>query len=315
MVMMAYQPKRLFTAFWVLLSVGITPTHGFRCAATLSTPRPAAALPALIYGWDGQEEATDTADTTSSYLAFGSELGDACTAAGTHLAESLSLDRDRTGHLARLAVAFSPPERALTLSQIEHVDVICVYDDHIDIQAILCESAGCVSLSVPITFPKACPVDPANPDPNHNHHLEGCVIENLDQLDSQAGRVLLDEGELEAQWEEPVQDFPSWWLPPHCYPYLVSTCESIRKILNDDEFQPDLVALVQDALGAEYKVLQAKAEMVGPAGLCLKARAQNECMYGSVEILEVVHRFDQTMNYAETLRAAVLGALATADGN
>ena len=111
-------------------------------------------LQALIYGWDGGDAGQDA--SSSPYLDIASDLGQSCSPVGTAVAEALSYDSQRAGHLARLAVAFSPPERALALDRIERVDVVCVRDDHIEIEAIVCEDGGCVSLSVPVKFPRDC---------------------------------------------------------------------------------------------------------------------------------------------------------------
>jgi hypothetical protein len=108
-------------------------------------------LSALIYGWEGDDDSdgpTKTYSDSSESESFGQ-----CTPHGAAVAESLSYDQKRVGSLARLAVAFSPPERALSLDAIEKVEVICVGQDHIDIQAIICEDGGCITLAVPIKFP------------------------------------------------------------------------------------------------------------------------------------------------------------------
>lgn len=302
---------------------------------------PPTARKALIFGWDGDEqESTTTASGTPSYLDVGSNLsGESCSPVGTAVAESLSFDSQRAGHLARLAVAFSPPDRALALDRIERVDVLCVREDHIEIEAIICEDGGCVSLAVPVKFPRDC-----QPHNGASGALEGCVMQNLDELDVQAGSLLkvADEARqtnaFNTQYfdelsvlNDPIQTLPDWWVPPSSMGgygasgYMTGTVtndmasegESIRALLNDAEFQPDVKALVTDQLrkleDGDYAVLQAKVGLVGPAGMCFKARVEMEDR--SIKILDVAYPFGSTMTSTDELRAAVLGAVSSADGS
>jgi len=129
--------------------------------ASVATTSAASPLKALIFGWDGaiEDETTTASSSASSYTTFsGSNMfGESCSPVGTAVAETLSADPDRTGHLARLAVAFAPPSQALTLDKIDKVDVICVREDQIEIEAILCDgTTGCLSLSIPVKFPRGC---------------------------------------------------------------------------------------------------------------------------------------------------------------
>jgi len=291
----------------------------------LATRKSVTAVSALIYGWDGEQSEHDTS-SSSSYLDVGSGMGESCSPVGTAVAEALSFDSDKAGHLARLAVAFSPPERALALDRIERVDVICVREDSIEIEAIICEDGGCVSLSVPVKFPKDC-------HSSETAAMEGCVVQNLYELDGEAGSLLkiaeqtrATEAESAESFDElcvlneQVNNFPSWWVPPECDATLAMDCENIRTLLNDPEFQSDVNALSQDALrklddGEDYKVLQAKVAIVGPAGMCFKVRAQYEpASDRRIHILDVVHPFGETMRNTEDLRAAVLGAVSAAEG-
>jgi hypothetical protein len=177
---------------------------GGRAAATAAPSR----RPALIYGWDEDDVVEESNEVRIGGIDSG---GGGCSPAGVAVAESLSYDRDRAGSLARLAVAFSPPERALSLDQIEAVDVICVREDAIDIQAVICEDGGCVSLAVPIKFPNTCD--------SNEEWMEGCVRRNVEELDEFARSTLLkksqdDSGEQDLCVLDDQVDFPSWWVPP-----------------------------------------------------------------------------------------------------
>lgn len=141
-------------------------------------------LHAIIYGWDGEDsdEITDTSASSSvassrkPYITVESEVGpDSCTPEGLEVAMSLSEDRGRMGSFARLAAAFSPPERGIGIKDIEKVEVTCVREDSIELEAILCETYGCVTLTVPVQFPTECGGTDL-----------GCAIQNLDTLDIRA---------------------------------------------------------------------------------------------------------------------------------
>mmetsp|Transcript_14591 Transcript_14591/g.31634 ORF Transcript_14591/g.31634 Transcript_14591/m.31634 type:complete len:216 (-) Transcript_14591:162-809(-) len=142
-------------------------------------------LPVVIYGWDGEVEEDDTTSGSSSVLDF-SLPG----ASPNALAETISQDTDKTASLARLAAAFSPPERALRVEDIKDVHVVNVTNKHIEIVAMVCDgtSEGCVSLFVPVDFKQEClPIGYESDDSS----LESCVRSNIDDLDVDAELVLL----------------------------------------------------------------------------------------------------------------------------
>jgi hypothetical protein len=283
-------------------------------------------LSAIIYGWDGEDDTDENGKSSTFKQDFQSEVGiGQCSPVGTAVADRLTYDADKMGSLARLAVAFSPPERALTLADIEKVEVICVREDHIEIQAIVCEDGGCVSLAVPVKFPKSCQAD--------SEWLEGCVMRNLEALDEQAEAALLIQEESD---DDPLDldelcqlnskiDYPSWWIPPECNAEMVTHCDTVRRLLNEDEFSEEVGALAQDVLngwqggGEVYSVKNARVAVVGPAGICLKVRAQyqikDEDGDKPIHVLDVMYPFGGTpMNDVASLRAAVLGAIAAAEG-
>lgn len=279
-------------------------------------------LSALIYGWDEGDEGD--ASSPSSYTDLFNDAGSlaSCSPVGTAVAEALSYDRDRAGHLARLAVAFSPPERALQLKDIEHVDVVCVRDDSIEVQAIICEDGSCVSVAVPIQFPREC----------SSSTLEGCVLRNLDELNEEAESTISRQ-EQQLQNTEDIDldelcmfnskvEYPSWWVPPECDANIVVECDTIQRLLNEDEFQADVMSLAQDALrngqgGESYVVKKARVAVVGPAGICFKVRAEHQMEAGRpIHTLDVMYPFGgEPKKDTGSLRAAVLGAVAAAEGD
>ena len=261
-------------------------------------------LPALIYGWD---DADDDEKTSVTMTPFDTGVNH-CPPTGIAVAQSLSVDPDRVGSLARLAVAFAPPGQALKLDQIEKVDVLCVAHDHIDIQAIICEDGGCVSLAVPVRLPYTC----------DDGGLQGCVIQNLDELDTSA-QSTLQRSQGSEGLDSPVAQFPAWWVHPSFF--LEAECISMLSILNEADFAPDVRALAHDALQKSlqseahtYPVQNARVANIGPAGIAMKVQAQQTGGTSRSVILDVMYAFPQPMQDAEALRAAILGAVATAEG-
>jgi len=272
---------------------------------------PTTSHPALIYGWDGEDEEECTVSTTPIEKSFHyeSEL-DQCSTEGMEIAETISYDPNRLGSLARLAVAFSPKDRSLQLDQIERVEILCVSQKHIDLQAIICEGGGCLSLAVPILFPKACDMDA---------QLEGCVVSHLADLDENSASTVLAHVQVEASghasWDMGASiDYPVWWIPPTS-PEVVSECQSMCTILNEDEFQPEVLALVKEAMKNDwsgYTANEAKVARICPAGFCFKA---NATAVGSpaVRVLDVFSPFPGApKSSVDELRAAILGTVATA---
>jgi hypothetical protein len=270
-------------------------------------------LSAVIYGWDGEEEEDIVATDIFNDYDVKTCAGTAQSPMAAAVAESITNNKGKTGSLARLAVAFSPPERALQLKDIEKVEVICVSETHIEIEAVICEDGGCVSLNVPVSFPNEC----------GSEWLEGCVMRNLDELDFEAESLIRVMEEEVAHRDDADQDlddlciinskteFPSWWVPPECDAALVAESDTIRRLLNDDQFQNDVRALAQRGAGDGYDVKRAVVAAVGPAGICLKVRAafQHEAQK-PIHVLDVLVPFGgEPKHDAESMRAAVLGAV------
>jgi hypothetical protein len=307
----------LFTTLSSVSSFLVSPPYYFPARRHLleakQSQRPSVTTPlrALIYGWDDGDDDDSTPVETS--FRYETELAQ-CSVEGVAVAESIVYDPDRLGSLARLAVAFSPPERALQLDQIERVDVLCVSQKHIDLQAVICEDGGCVTLAVPIKFPKACDV---------GSHLEGCVIRHLEEFDTSSVQPsspaqLGAADEINAPFDMNARiEYPSWWEAATSYE-MVSECEDMVSILNEEEFQPEVLALVQEAIQKDGQGLVptvAKVHSVGPAGFCFKVRARS-LESTAILSLDVFSPFGGTSKAtANDLRAAILGTVATAGGS
>lgn len=293
-------------------------------------------LHAIVYGWD-DEDSDDTTNastgTTFSYTTIDSEVGpDACPPQGLVVARSLTDDRSRMGSFARLAAAFSPPERGIGIKDIERVEVSCVRENSIELEAMLCEEMGCVRLSVPITFPNECDGDP---------NL-GCAIQNLDTLDIRAETMVMH---MQASMEELSLDnadldelvalndkmsLPTWWVSTDLDKALEKECTSIQSLLNEAEFHPEVVALAQDGMEknanlgngwekitSDYRVQRAKVAAVGPSGICMKVAAIQQSEPGrGTQYLDVAYPFSPTatpIQDAAALRANVLGLIAAVE--
>mmetsp|Transcript_23148 Transcript_23148/g.30663 ORF Transcript_23148/g.30663 Transcript_23148/m.30663 type:complete len:374 (-) Transcript_23148:91-1212(-) len=323
---------KLYLSFLLLTASSLTSTSSAfsfitssksttRTTFAVSSP---SQLSAIIYGWDGDDDTEGTSTSSLDYLDTGSEVGfGACTPTGNDLAETFNDDRDRTGSFARLAVAFSPPERGLSIKDIERVEVVCVREGQIELEAILCESGGCVSLSIPIKFPNDC---------GEEWMTTGCVTRNLDALEGTAETTLkvmsqqaaqqLSSADLEelCQLNDKVE-YPSWWVPPECDAHLADDCEAIKRLMNQEDFVKTIAALARDGLqnagqgySNYYDVKKARVAAVGPAGMCLRVAVTSVDKVEGFEILDVMYPFGgEPVKTADALRAVVLGAVAAAE--
>jgi hypothetical protein len=276
----------------------------------------------LIYGWDNDTcDPSSENEKTTTTMVRGDEFyapdEESCTTTGSLVAESLSYDPHRVGSLARLAVAFSPPERALQLDQIEKIDVLCVERDRIFLRAIICEDGGCVSLSVPVVFPQAC-----NDENDDRSMLEGCVINHLEQLDQSLPELFRTQSAL-ADLHDTTNSgvtLPSWWVDPSGS--MAVECATMRDILNEVDFAPEITALAQTSLDTyhdpssslhhHHQVDVVKVAAVGPAGLWFRVKTKKNADEAGV-VLDVLYPFGgPPVETIDALRATVLGLVATA---
>mmetsp|Transcript_2996 Transcript_2996/g.4515 ORF Transcript_2996/g.4515 Transcript_2996/m.4515 type:complete len:352 (+) Transcript_2996:50-1105(+) len=243
--------------------------------------------------------------------------------------------------LAKLAVAFSPTERRIHLSDIETVTLLMIDDDRVEIEAVVCDDDGCVTLFIPVDFPHSCRGLMGDSE-------EECVIENMEELQNVAeGRIVqLEEclglenlERLHPEWQlqarrpttQEVQErLPSWWIVPECADIpqttsneLIQECSLIRSLLNSGDFDDEIKLLARDGLiylenGGLYEIEKAVVADVGPAGFCLRARAflKSELHSGVSEndrkrsIVELCWPFGgEPATDPKVLRSKVLGAV------
>ena len=281
-------------------------------SAGLSRSQPCTALPAVIYQPDWENE-----DSPNSVIR---EEEDNTPIFGSFFSSTIEEHRDLADFihrgsmdsLARLAVVFSQADRKLELKDIETVEILGMDRDHINIQAVLCEDDGCVTLAVPISFPRPCDAG----------DFRSCVLDNLQVLDGKA------HGEIrQKQWEDDNHEdisaaqrqmralrdptgleLPGWWVSEGT---MASECKFLKDLLNEDEFEEEIKALAlyemkQTLWSQVAQVNQAAVATVGPPGLMLRARYTEN---GQPKIVEVPVAFSQPCHDSSSLRAAVLGAV------
>jgi hypothetical protein len=234
-----------------------------------------------------------------------------------HIAEELSR---RMSSLARLACAFSPPGHSLALNDIESVSVIEIDESHIDLAAVICEDGGCVTVKVPVIFPLPC----------DNSDDEECILDQFDKLDHAADHVLenLKTGEesrqeREVQWKELISkeglSYPSWWENEASIE-LGRECQSIKDLLNQEDFQPEIQCLALSGLLSGHQIPpetfvleKAGVAAVCVNGLCVKARIARHSISAEAtkEIVQIPLQFGTVATNVADLRAAVLGLVAS----
>mmetsp|Transcript_14986 Transcript_14986/g.27181 ORF Transcript_14986/g.27181 Transcript_14986/m.27181 type:complete len:350 (-) Transcript_14986:178-1227(-) len=261
-----------------------------------------------------------------------------------HLEGSLSiaekLNVERMDALARLAVAFSP--HPLELKDVERVHTIKIDDHHIEIEAVVCEDDGCITLFVPIEFPHACDLLSLGQD-------EECVLGNIMELDHEAEH-LLEERNIQHQHDDDKTkegqllmdqiysgidhnhnpnnmvgvELPAWWIAPSSSSLvmgeecLLDECDSVKKLLNTEDFQGDVKALAQRGLELwdderEFEVRSATVAAVGPAGVHLRTISDTFTLFQSPQhnqMVDVSIPFNSPATDVASLRAAILGTIA-----
>mmetsp|Transcript_32775 Transcript_32775/g.79682 ORF Transcript_32775/g.79682 Transcript_32775/m.79682 type:complete len:535 (+) Transcript_32775:248-1852(+) len=312
---------------------------------------------AIIYGWDEYEDPADaekkdnddsnnvkkkkdggggtpyvTADNFD-YSPFAPTQE--CPTVGASVAETLSGNIDRTGSLARLAVRFARVQNEehseLPIEEIENVRVLCVHSNSIELEATLCETHGCVSLHVPISFPTACSTTNGAGDGGDGAeaHFEACVLQHLESLDDEddddAAAVTATSistssssslspsssaaaaNDIIQQWMDSTEltNVPAWWVDASTVsPELVKESTTLQDILNEDEFIDELKALARDALkgttiesGVPYDSLiveKSKCLSISHTGIALKIVGKRTDIVDSTNrmILDVFYPFE-----------------------
>lgn len=302
---------------------------------------------ATIFGWDEESDSGkksfDEDNTILSETDIYSSSSPSHQLVYTTIANSLSHNRDKIASLARLAVAFSPPENAVSIEDIDHIHIIEVTNDHIELSAVVCDQSECITLLVPVTFPHDC----TSSDDSEGVDAETCVLDNIYELDQEAQRVLKQrqvqhnlyggkntilESELMAElYSSNSIELPSWWITPNSYE-LAEECQHIKNILNQDGFQGPLVALATEGLafcgddGELFDIHRAVVSSLGPAGFYFRVIATRKDGSGDIEkqfsVIDIPYSIfldsngvmNNEITDPSTLRSKVLGAVASITG-
>lgn len=191
--------------------------------------------------------------------------------------------------------------------------------------------------------------------------LEECIVDNLEELDETAIRRIREQeyqqynkNEIrndETVWEElsvakQDDELPSWWIDtthvvlPFATPVnnnnqMVDECNNVRKLLNEQEFRNDIVALATRTCQELYPMddfhcTKAAVTRVGPAGIIVKAKIRildddgddgddddnnnnndnnNTNDDNDILIIDLPVRFSSVVQTPEELRASVLGSV------
>ena len=274
---------------------------------------------AVVYSWDDEEEEKYEEDVYCSIDDAEYDLYEEC------LPDRLTINQDKIAPLARLAVAFSPPESGLKLEDIENIEVLSMDENHIELSAVVCDGESCVTLFVPISFPHVCEKG------NDGRTIEECILDNINELDTEAGKII-SENKLNAEEDmkkdqdflhlssnniRRVVDLPSWWIAPGD---LYNECEIIRQLLNDEEYNFEINALASRGLeylgnSNDFSLEKASVAAVGPAGFCFKAdvkKKENQNNRDDKEIdVYIPYKFGvESIDDFQSLKAAVLGSVA-----
>jgi hypothetical protein len=211
-----------------------------------------------------------------------------------------------TAPLARLAAGHWDGG-GLQIGQINQVSVRAVAPSHVDIEAIVCEDEGCVSLSVPVPFAQPC-------GSGFGAKLEECILRNMQLLDDAQMEVsdgVLTAAEADALRSTDDIEYPQWWVLPQTLA-MSRECSTLTTILNEPDFEADILSVARHEmrvlLGSDEGITLQRAAVaaVGPAGIVLRAFALYD---GETEMVFVPVPFPATVTELSQMREAVLNVV------
>lgn len=292
--------------------LGLYSTNGFvQNGANFHRPRLVAYRPnpllALVFGPDGEkmDDWEEVEEELHSLEGTGISLG-----------MSEKLTQEQIASLARMASAFAPPGQDIDIEHINDIQVLSVDGDRIEISAIVCETDGCITARVPISFPTPCLM---------SEGIDTCVTNNLAHLDQQAEGLIREmtikkenKDDDEYVWKMLTSteelDLPTWW---ESRPEMTQDCNNIRSLLNEEGFQAELRGVATKALmdivdhTEQFKVQKAAIAAVCPSGIHMRALVKTTTFLGDEEFkfLQVPLAFKQPALDGDKLRNEVLSAV------
>jgi hypothetical protein len=250
---------------------------------------------AVIYGADGETHHEDNSKISSYSSSSSSSRSslyyeDPASPAGVSPTMATIMDSlsSETAALARMVVAFAPKEHNLKLDDIQAVHVLNVDVSYIELSAVLCEQYDCLTVAVPVSFPRSCQASAGPSTTTGVESLEDCIVENVVKL-GELAEIKIRDIELGCPrtkifksliQNDNLVDLPFWWVEPTSL--LRADCDSMRTLLNDNDFQAELQALAMKTISErsddEYQVDQVGVAAVGPAGMFLRAHASGHIL-------------------------------------
>lgn len=259
---------------------------------------------ALIFDENGYSETTE-----ASKMSFSDQYGDTYGSMGFTTQDVSSIMQLLSTQyymmsLARMAAAFAPLDHNLKLDRIDSVFVSNIDNLHIEIVAILCEHEECVQVQVPVDYPQSCT--------GEGYHVEECILENLEVLDSQAQAERSNAIQSSLEMEPEQEEMPLWWTQSGCQESLATECDSLKDFFNANEFRDDLRLLAKrHASGAHDIVLQACIAAVGPSGVMLRAQLAGAGDDHSTTLVTIP--FDSTADSVDDLRESIISLVTSID--
>jgi hypothetical protein len=231
-----------------------------------------------------------------------------------HLAQELSNGKHQ-GVLARLAAAFCPDGQGIDLVHLTSVSVMEIDEKHLDIQTVICDNMGCVTVQVPIEFPEMC----------NNVYDEECILHQLEELDHIAeGMLQQRQSDQETdsarnEWlqqlqSQDVDDYPSWWVNSF---WLAEDCIAMRRLLDGPDFAEEVKALTYAALPpdlSDWIVDHSVIRQVGPAGILMRAlilKYDFGIENNEAQLINLSLKYDSVADSVEGLRQEVLHLVAS----
>ena len=84
---------------------------------------------------------------------------------------------------------------------------------------------------------------------------------------------------------------------------MISECDTLQQLLNEDEFAPELCAMAQSGMELLEGVEQTIVCAIGPAGILLRARISTG------DVVETTVSFPEVANSVDQLRNNVMSAI------
>ncbi len=185
-----------------------TPQHLVRpnLSRYRSTATKNKSLYATIIGWDDESDSYVTTFDEPSYYdsIFGEQqtppAGPPAPTATTFINNNLSSTSASTtvtdtlllhnmDKIARLAVAFSPPNQPIKLEDINQIHIINVTNRYIEISVVVCDESQCVTLLVPISFRHDCSTS-CSSSYSCSNSSDQCILDSIFELDIEAQHMI-----------------------------------------------------------------------------------------------------------------------------